>query len=104
MQIASRLFGCYNCHAMQKLPLAALTAIALLAGNAFAGPNGDCTCRYNGGDIVEGQTACIRTPEGMQLALCDRVLNNTSWKFLGQPCPTASMTPVIALPLTDDRS
>lgn len=57
-----------------------------------AGPNGECTCRYEGGDVVEGQTACIKTAKGMQLARCDRVLNNTSWKFLDQPCPTAEIS------------
>lgn len=67
--------------------------LMILSGPAFAGPNGNCTCRHKGGDVIEGQTACIRTPKGMMLAVCDRVLNNTSWKMLGQPCPSASLTP-----------
>lgn len=66
---------------------------------AFAGPNGNCTCRHAGGDVIEGQTACIKTPKGMMLAVCDRVLNNTSWKMLGQPCPSAS----IITPVPDDK-
>ncbi|MEZ5800497.1 MAG: hypothetical protein R3D29_08480 [Nitratireductor sp.] len=60
-----------------------------------AGPNGDCTCRSPGGDVVEGQTACLKTSKGMVLARCEKVLNNTSWKFLDQPCPTANYSPSI---------
>ncbi|MGI9351092.1 MAG: hypothetical protein ACR2O3_05985 [Rhizobiaceae bacterium] len=33
----------------------------------------------------------MRTPNGSQMATCARVLNNTSWKFLGLPCPTAEL-------------
>ena len=69
--------------------IAALLTVA--SGAANAGPNGDCTCRYQGGDVLEGQTACIKTSKGMMLARCDRVLNNTSWKFLDQPCPSAEL-------------
>lgn len=65
--------------------------LIVLSGTAFAGPNGNCTCRHKGGDVIEGQTACIRTSKGMMLAVCDRVLNNTSWKMLDQPCPTAGL-------------
>ncbi|MGI9401662.1 MAG: hypothetical protein ACR2O0_10445 [Rhizobiaceae bacterium] len=74
---------------------ALFSAVLLIAltGPAIAGPNGDCTCRHKGGDVPEGQTACISTPKGMMLALCDRVLNNTSWKMLNQPCPNASLNP-----------
>lgn len=51
-----------------------------------------CTCRAtDGSDIAEGATACIRSPAGMTLARCEKVLNNTSWKFLGQPCPQAAL-------------
>jgi len=52
---------------------------------ASAGP--DCTCRHSDGEIAEGQTACIKSPNGMTMARCERVLNNTSWKILDQPCP-----------------
>lgn len=51
----------------------------------------DCTCSHKGAKVPEGQTACIRTSSGSQMAQCSRVLNNTSWKFLGTPCPTANM-------------
>jgi hypothetical protein len=103
LKIASSKHGWYN-PSMKNVLLAASIFTAIASGNAFAGPDGDCTCRYDGGDVVEGQTACVKTPGGMQLARCDRFLNNTSWKFLGQPCPTASASPAIRLPLADDQS
>lgn len=52
----------------------------------------DCTCRSRGGETPEGQTACITTSSGSTLARCEKSLNNTSWKMLGQPCPTASLS------------
>lgn len=58
---------------------------ALLATSVHAGPN--CTCRHAGGEVAEGQSACIKTPKGMSMARCERVLNNTSWKMLDMPCP-----------------
>ncbi len=57
---------------------------------SFAGE--DCTCSHKGAKTPEGQKACIKTSKGMQMAECSRVLNNTSWKFLGTPCPTAAVT------------
>ncbi len=37
-----------------------------------------------------GQTACIRG----RVALCGRVLNNTSWAISKTPCPLAMSLPV----------
>ncbi|MEM7067491.1 MAG: hypothetical protein AAF478_01310 [Pseudomonadota bacterium] len=34
----------------------------------------------------------MKTPNGTQMATCSRVLNNTSWKFHGVPCPVSSNT------------
>ncbi|MEM8878722.1 MAG: hypothetical protein AAGD23_12755 [Pseudomonadota bacterium] len=42
-----------------------------------------CTCRMEKRDYSLGDQVCIRG----QRAVCDRVLNNTSWRFLGQSCP-----------------
>lgn len=42
-----------------------------------------CTCRMAQRDYSIGDQVCIRG----QRAVCDRVLNNTSWRFLGQSCP-----------------
>jgi hypothetical protein len=64
--------------------LLSLSALPVLAGE-------DCTCSHKGNKVLEGQQACLKTPKGMQMALCSRVLNNTSWKFLGTPCPTAHL-------------
>ena len=63
---------------------------ALLAtGSANAGEK--CKCRFNGGYIDEGKTACLKTPNGFSLARCEKVLNNTSWTRLNQPCPIAGL-------------
>jgi hypothetical protein len=52
----------------------------------------DCTCRSR--DIVanEGEVVCLNTPLGQRLARCDKVLNNTSWTFLQDACPSAKLT------------
>lgn len=65
-------------------------AVAAMAHPASSSP--DCTCRANGEEVQEGQTICLRTASGMKLARCDMVLNNTSWTFLEQSCPTASLS------------
>ena len=75
---------------MKYFPLAA-SLVILGSSAAYAGPNGECTCRYKGGDVAEGKTVCMQTAKGSTLARCDRVLNNTSWKFLDEPCPTAEL-------------
>jgi hypothetical protein len=46
----------------------------------------DCTCIYTGGTVKEGETACILTAKGKGLARCEKVLNNTSWTVLDEPC------------------
>lgn len=78
-----------------------LLAVSLVSGSGFISPvsaGQDCTCRHIGGETPEGQTACIKTPKGMTMARCERVLNNTSWKILKQACPLANAT-LIELPL-----
>jgi len=49
----------------------------MLVMPSYAGEN--CTCRYEGNDMA--------TSQGRKLARCERILNNTSWKFLGDGCP-----------------
>jgi hypothetical protein len=76
--------------------LAQAFLIALASGLCTPAQADDgCVCRRPDGQTRLGQSACIRTPTGMQLAVCEKVLNNTSWKFTGQPCPDISlnMTP-----------
>lgn len=65
-----------------------IIGFSLFSLPAMAGE--DCTCSHKGAKTPEGQKACIKTSKGMQMAECSRVLNNTSWKFLGTPCPTAN--------------
>ncbi len=66
-----------------------IIGLSIFSSSAFAGE--ECTCSHKGSKTPEGQKACIKTSKGMQMAECSRVLNNTSWKFLGTPCPTASI-------------
>ena len=68
----------------------ALIGIGLVIGSAPA--LADCTCRSR--DVVanEGEVVCINTPFGQRLARCDKVLNNSSWTFLQDACPTLSRT------------
>ncbi len=61
------------------------TLVLLLSSPAMA----ICTCIYKGGTVKEGETACIWTAEGNTLARCEKVLNMTSWKQLGEDCPGA---------------
>ena len=61
-----------------------LTGAVSLVAEAQAGT---CSCRANGRDYEQGQTACIRG----QLALCGMQLNNSSWKISAEPCPEASL-------------
>ena len=84
--------------------LAGLAALAFIASGVMApaahSQSIPCTCRSTDGSDVElGKTACIRSPQGMTLARCEKVLNNTSWKFLNQPCPGAALpAPMTGLP------
>jgi hypothetical protein len=80
----------------------AAALLALSVGPAFS----ECTCRYKGGETMDGQTVCMATAKGKELAVCEKVLNVTSWKFLGQPCPTASNDgrPVSLPPVTDEST
>lgn len=75
------------------MKISLLTALALctLATAVEAGEN--CTCRARNVEAQEGQTVCVRTPSGSQMARCEKVLNNTSWRFLGTPCPVSENQP-----------
>ena len=47
----------------------------------------DCKCLANGRIFHHGEIACLSLPNGKQLAQCDMVLNNSSWKKLQDGCP-----------------
>jgi len=55
---------------------------ALLAQPALA----DCQCLGNGVRYNEGEQVCLKLSTGPQLARCEKVLNNSSWKLLGSAC------------------
>jgi hypothetical protein len=72
---------------LEVLGFATTIAVAALASPASA----DCTCRGPGVVAQHGQTVCLKTPAGYRLARCEMVLNNSSWKFLTETCPEASL-------------
>jgi hypothetical protein len=45
-----------------------------------------CRCRFRDSDYRLGETVCMNTYLGVQLARCDLFLNNTSWIPIGVPC------------------
>jgi hypothetical protein len=45
-----------------------------------------CRCRFQGAAYRLGDTVCMTTHLGVQLARCDLFLNNTSWIPTGVPC------------------
>lgn len=51
-----------------------------------------CRCRFRGNAYRLGDTVCMSTHLGVQLARCDLLLNNTSWVPIGVPC-TMSLLP-----------
>lgn len=73
-----------------RIPSKAVLIAALLfpATAALA----DCKCLNRGVEVSEGNTACIKTANGGQMALCEKNLNVTNWKFLGEECPLARAT------------
>lgn len=76
---------------MKSAAYTLIVASILLTGlPAFAGVK--CVCRANGTTFEEGQVACLKLPSGNRLARCERVLNNTSWKMLGEGCPSVRMS------------
>lgn len=72
---------------MRVFRLIAVTALVGLP--MLEAVRADCICLNRGVEVVEGKTACIKTAKGPQLALCEKNLNVTNWKFLGEDCPTA---------------
>ncbi len=50
-----------------------------------------CRCRFGGGAYRLGDTVCMNTYLGVQLARCDLLLNNTSWVPTGVPCTISGL-------------
>jgi hypothetical protein len=81
--------------------LFAITLVAVLSTPAFAGPpigSGNCQCKAQNKMYDQGQTVCLKMPQGMQLVQCIRDLNVTSWKKIQDGCPNA-----MGLPLSSPR-
>jgi hypothetical protein len=57
----------------------------------------DCMCRYKGGRVNQGETACIDTTSGPRIARCGMILNSPNWFILDQSC-TVSRLEEPALP------
>lgn len=77
------------------LAVAGVAAMTIVpAGSARA----ECRCRYDGKVFEQGQLVCIRVGGVTRLARCDMALNNSSWIFLKDACPTALLTPLPARP------
>jgi hypothetical protein len=72
-----------------------LTALLALATVAFAASahaqNVSCTCRYQGEDYGLGESICLKSPNGLKMATCEMVLNNTSWQISNAPCPVTNL-------------
>ena len=67
-----------------------VSVFALINFSVMTSAHAECTCKYKERDIPEGTTICMQTPNGAQMAKCEKVLNNTSWKFTNAVCPTAN--------------
>lgn len=65
-----------------------ITLAALAASQVPAAA--DCQCRANGRQFQQGQLACLKLPDGTQLARCGMELNNSSWKKVQDGCPSAA--------------
>ena len=53
--------------------------------------NISCTCRYKGEDYGVGESICLKSSEGLKMATCEMVLNNTSWQISNAPCPVTQL-------------
>ena len=72
------------------LPMAVLILAFTAGAPSTARGEIDCTCRYGGQSYAQNACLCLKTPNGARLACCGKVLNNSSWRFTDEMCPTAS--------------
>jgi hypothetical protein len=82
------------------LALAGLSAVLILASPASAGRH----CRYEGRIFNQGDLVCINLSGKTRLARCEMMLNNASWNFVQDGCPTAALTPLPGARSSGDRS
>jgi hypothetical protein len=74
-----------------------LAAALVVASAAHSRALADCTCRAFGRDFDLGRSACLATPQGLRLATCGMVLNNTAWRFSETPCLATSDRPSVTV-------
>jgi len=55
-----------------------------------------CRCRFRESEFRLGDTVCMNTHLGVQLARCDLLLNNTSWVPIGVPCTMSRLPTHVA--------
>jgi hypothetical protein len=69
---------------LRALSGAAIVLAAWTVTPANAAP--DCRCRYQGAFFEVGRCVCMRIGGVTRRACCGKVLNNTSWSFVGNSC------------------
>ncbi len=52
-----------------------------------------CLCLFAGTTYEQAECACLPTPNGPRLACCGKVLNNSSWMFMGASCSLSQNRP-----------
>lgn len=77
---------------MHRLLFISLSA-AVLAALSSAPAQADCTCRAQGRLFEQGQAVCLATPNGLRIATCGMVLNNSAWEFSQSPCVSSQRLP-----------
>ena len=77
----------------QPFVVAALLLVAEAAMAADGPPDARCNCRNRDGSRHElGQVVCLDVGGQRYLALCEMVLNVTSWQKVQDGCPSASLS------------
>ncbi|MES1155263.1 MAG: hypothetical protein ABUL48_02420, partial [Pseudorhodoplanes sp.] len=66
---------------------------AALAAFLSAPAQAECTCRAQGRLFEQGQAVCLSTPNGLRIATCGMVLNNSAWEFSQTPCVSSQRLP-----------
>ena len=88
------------CMTMRIQPLSGLLACFGFAivclGPVGSAAEPQCKCRAPGQSYLVGACVCLQRPGGAQeLACCEKVLNNPSWRFTGKCCPDAKTEPAV---------
>lgn len=76
--------------ALMMLALAEAPAAAKVPDNPLSAelkqPTITWSCVLAGKRMAQGAKACLSTGQGQRLAICGKVLNNSSWLFSGKSC------------------